>query len=69
MIYGLLLYCQTKKLVFEEILHSLIRHHFLIENVSTSLGALYHFDNLCVCTTIHVTFVEGSDRFLCHSLY
>ena len=57
------------RLVLEEILNSLVRYHLLIENVSTSLRALNHLDNLCICATIHVTFVEGSDRFLCHSLF
>ena len=40
------------KLVLEEILNGLVGNHLLIEDVSTSLGALYHLNNLCVSATI-----------------
>ena len=33
------------QLVLEEIFHVLIGNHLLIEDVSTSLGALHHLDN------------------------
>lgn len=34
------------RLVLEEILHVFVANHFLIEDVSTSLGALHHLDDL-----------------------
>ena len=67
--YASLVTYLSSGLVVEEILNSLVWYHLLIENVCTSLRALNHLDNLCICATIHVTFVEGSDRFLCHSLF
>jgi len=44
----------ASKLILEEILNSLVWHHLLIENVSTSLRALNHLDNLCICATWRV---------------
>ncbi len=41
-----------QKLIFEEILNSLIRNHTLIKYISASLGALNHLDYLCVCTSV-----------------
>ena len=35
-------------LVLKEVLNGLVGNHLLVEDVSTSLGALYHLDNLCV---------------------
>ena len=54
-------------LVLEEVLYGLIGNHLLVKDVSTSLGALYHLDNFCVCATILRAFMEGSNGFLCHS--
>ena len=34
------------KLVLEEIFHFLVGNHLLIKDVSTSLGALHHLDDL-----------------------
>ena len=39
-------------LVLEEVLNGLIRNHLLVKDVSTSLGALYHLNHLCVSATI-----------------
>jgi hypothetical protein len=64
--YRFLSSLKKKVLVLEEILYCLIGNHLLIEDVSTGLGALYHFDNFCVCATVRFTFLEGSNRFLCH---
>ena len=52
--------------VLEEVFHSLVGHHALVENVSACLWTLHHLDNLCVCATVRFTFLEGSNRFLCH---
>ncbi len=49
----LVLYLIEMILFLEEVLNSLVRNHALIENVSASLGALHHFDDLCICATIH----------------
>lgn len=35
-----------EKLVLEEVFNGLVRNHLLIKDVSASLGALYHLDNL-----------------------
>lgn len=56
------------KLVFEEILNVFVAHHALVKNVSTGLGALHHFDNLGVRTSVCLTGLESSDCFLCHVL-
>ena len=40
------------KLILEKVLNSLVRNHLLVEDVSTSLWALYHLDYLCVSATI-----------------
>ena len=55
-------------LLLEEIFYSLVGNHALVEDVSTGLGALDHLNNLSICATIRRTFVEGSDRFFCHSM-
>ena len=55
------------RLVLEEVLNGFVGNHLLIKDVSTSLGALYHLDNLRVSASILRTFVEGSNGFLCHS--
>ena len=52
MLCNLSFYSIYQKLVLEEVLNSLVRNHLLVEDVSTSLGALYHLDNLCVSATI-----------------
>ena len=54
--------------LLEERLHILIAHHALVKDVSTGLLALNHLYHLSVCATVRRTFMEGSDRFLCHSL-
>ncbi|EJX07894.1 hypothetical protein EVA_03997 [gut metagenome] len=56
------------RLVLEEVLNSFVGNHLLVEDVSTSLGALYHLDHLGVGTSIGLTFLERSDCFLCHVL-
>ena len=38
--------------LLKEVLDGLIGNHLLVEDVSTSLGALHHLDNLCVSATI-----------------
>ena len=55
-----------RRLVLKEVLYCLVGNHLLIENISTGLRTLHHFDNLCVSATILRTFVEGSNGFLCH---
>ena len=39
-------------LVLEEILNLFVGNHLLIKDVSTSLGALHHLDNLRISATI-----------------
>ena len=39
-------------LILKEVLNGLVRNHLLVEDVSTSLGAFYHLDYLCVSATI-----------------
>ena len=55
-------------LVLEEVINLFVANHALVEGVSTSLGALYHLDNLGIATTIGLTGLESSGCFLCHSL-
>ncbi len=55
-----------RKLVLKEILNSLVRNHLLVKDVSACLGASLHLYNLCVCTPVLRTFMEGCDSFLCH---
>ena len=40
------------QLVLEEVLNGFVGNHLLVKDVSTSLGALNHLDNLCVSATI-----------------
>ena len=58
----------SKVLVLEELLHIIVRHHLLIEDVRTSLGALYHTDHLGIGTSRGITCLQGCNRFLCHNL-
>ena len=44
--------CMWKKLFLEEILNSLVGNHLLIVDISTGLGALHHFDHLCISASI-----------------
>ena len=47
-----LIFISNINLVLEEVLYGLVGNHLLVEDVSTSLGALYHLDHLCVSATI-----------------
>ena len=55
--------------LFEEVLHSLVGNHLLIEDVGTRLRAANHLNHFRVSATILRTFVEGSNGFLCHSSF
>ena len=58
--FRLMGYCATQEtpaqecaiLFLEEVLYCFVGHHLLIENISTGLRALYHFDNFGICSAI-----------------
>ena len=55
-------------LVLEEILHSLVGNHLLIERVGTVLRVLNHLDNFCIGTSVGLACTKRSHNFLCHCL-
>lgn len=56
------------ELLAEEFLYVIVRNHLFIKNVSTSLRALYHFDNFGVRAAIVFAGLKGCNYFLCHGL-
>ena len=57
-----------KSLLCEEFFHVVVEDDFLLEDVGTRLGALYHLDAFGVRTT-GVTGLKSGDRFFCHSKF
>ncbi len=55
-------------LVLEEIINLFVANHLLVKGIGTGLGALYHFDNLGIGTSVGLSGVERGDCFLCHIL-
>ena len=55
-------------LVLEEIVNFFVTNHLLVKGISASLGALYHFDYLCIGTSVGLSGLERGDCFLCHFL-
>jgi hypothetical protein len=68
LIFEEILYDFVVLLILEEILYGFVKNHLLIEDVSTRFGAFYHFDDLCICTSVGLASLERCDCFLCHGL-
>lgn len=58
-------YCE---LVLEEIFNCFIGNHLLVKDVSASLGAFYHLDDLRVRAAVVFALLQCCDCFLCHDL-
>ena len=50
--FFMLKFNNSSYLILKEVLNLFVRNHLLVEDVSTSLGALHHLDYLCVSATI-----------------
>jgi hypothetical protein len=49
---ALFILVKYKCLILKEVLYGFVGNHLLVKDVSTSLGAFHHLDNLSVSATI-----------------